>query len=65
MIPPDTLIQVSDSAGSWHAAAIGSGLLCRTVADEVSVTTTVWRFGLDRLNCPRCRAAVRRLEVAA
>lgn len=53
----DTPIQVRDTAGRWHAAAVGPGVLCQaTTAQEETpaVQTVAWEFGTDRVNCPRC-----------
>lgn len=66
----DQLIQVLDSNGTWHAATVGTGVLCNTnraaahalnAGETFDPTTTVlWDYGFDQVDCPEaaCWSAV-------
>ena len=53
-IAPDELIQVLDVDDTWHAAAVGHGLLCQqTIADRAApgVQTVQWAEGTELVSC--------------
>lgn len=66
------LIQVQDTDGTWHAAAVGPGVLCdanRRAAHAQNsgeqydaVTTVQWDIGADLVDCPElaCQLAAGR-----
>jgi len=61
----DALIQVTDSDGRVHAAAVGPGVLCqRTTADLAApaVQTVAWADGTDAVDCRACLQQVAALR---
>ena len=57
-LAPDTLIQVLDQDGRWHAAAVGPGVLCqRAKFDQAApvIQTVQWAPGTDLVDCSDCR----------
>ena len=62
--PPE--LQVQDVHGTWHAAAVGPGVLCQTtIADReaAGVITVAWDYGSNLVDCPDCRLWLARRDV--
>lgn len=62
MLYPGDLFQVQTVDETWHAAAVGPGVLCGANRD-VANSTLAWDYGTDRVDCPAgvCRFANGRL----
>lgn len=64
-VAPDTLIQVEDLDGRWHAAAIGPGVLCIAAPADVTFQTVQWAYGTELVDCPTCLRRMAGLRLAA
>jgi hypothetical protein len=59
-----SVIAVQDNHLSTHAAVVGPGLLCRTVADDVAHYTLVWDYDTSLIDCTSCLDALAAREEA-